>query len=264
MTKSAEQYEAQLGFIRRLQGLARSVAASRPMKSLREKVCLTFLARATVSSESVCVLFASGLEPDARSVTRTIAELAIDLAWLVAKDDEERLDLFIEYVHVLNHRRLASIGTLSKHPGRPPDAERAFAVSGASAAGFSSVEEFTKFQEAEYERVKAKYPNKSRWNPDDLAKRSKEVGLEVLYETAYRMGCEAVHSGPATMTGLLREGDDGQTNIVLGPATPEDDTTLVGAAWGYLFLIEISVATLDPTRKAELEPLATEFGRLFG
>src|SRR4051812_30959423 len=73
-----------IAYIRKLQVLARSLAHSRPMKALREKVSLNFLARATVAAESVCVLLSAGLEPDARSITRTLAELSIDLRWLLS------------------------------------------------------------------------------------------------------------------------------------------------------------------------------------
>jgi hypothetical protein len=45
-----------IAYIRKLQELVRSLAHSRPMKALRERVSLNFLARATVAAESVCVL----------------------------------------------------------------------------------------------------------------------------------------------------------------------------------------------------------------
>ena len=72
-----------IAYIRKLQELARSLAHSRPMRALKEKVSLNFLARATVAAESVCVLLSAGLEPDARSITRTVTELSIDLRWLL-------------------------------------------------------------------------------------------------------------------------------------------------------------------------------------
>ncbi len=55
-------YAEQLAYIRKLQVLARSLITSRPFRTHREKMCLTFLARAIVASESVCVLFAGGLD----------------------------------------------------------------------------------------------------------------------------------------------------------------------------------------------------------
>ena len=66
--QGVEKYGNKVAFIRRLQVFAREVARSRRFTSLREKIVLTFLARATVASESVCVLFEHGLDPDARSV----------------------------------------------------------------------------------------------------------------------------------------------------------------------------------------------------
>jgi hypothetical protein len=257
MSAEVERYAEQLAYVRKLQGVARSLATSRRFQLLREKICLTFLARATVASESVCVLFSSGLDADARSISRTIAELAIDLAWLLDRPGDERPLLFIEYIHVLNHRREASIEVLSRHAGHVPDAQRAFDKSGAAGAGFRTPEEFAAFRKAEYERVKSRYQRKSQWNSADVASRAREVGLEVLYETVFRTGSDAVHSGPGTMTTLLRETDDGRSSIVIGPAPPEDNTTLVGTAWGFLFLVEKCTETLDPGR-------STANGRLFG
>ena len=257
-------YAQQLAYIRKLQDLARSLITSRPFRALREKICLTFLARATIASESVCVLFGGGLDGDARSISRTIAELAIDLAWILADPGDERILLFVEYIHVLNQRREASIEIIGNITGQTPDTQRAFEASGAGGAGFRTPEEFAAFRKAEFERVKDRYKRKSQWNADNVGARAKDVGLEVLYETVFRAGSDAVHSGPATMTTLLRETDDGRLSIVTGPAPPEDSTTLVGTAWAFLFLVELCTEKLDPARSAGMEGFASEFGRLFG
>ncbi len=249
-----------IALIRKLQELSKSIAQSRPMKRLREKVSLSFLARATVASESVCVLFAAGLEPDARSVTRTIAELAIDLRWLLVDPSDDRFLLFVDYMHIHNQRRVKSIEIVGRYTDKPPDATRA----GAAGAGFASVDEFVPSGQAEYERVKDKFPNRARWTTEDLATRAKELGLEAVYETAFRMGSDAVHSSPATMTSIMRERPDGRVALVFGPAEPNDNVTLVGAAWSYLFLVEQCVDLFSPERKAEVGLLAEEYGRIFG
>ncbi len=253
-----------IAYIRKLQELARSLAHSRPMKALREKVSLNFLARATMAAESVCVLLSAGLEPDARSITRTLAELSIDLRWLLAEQTDERFQLFVDYMHVLTQRRTKSMATLGRYSDRPADVQAAFVASGAAGAGFANVDEFVAFGQAEFERVKSKFPNKSRWTPEDLATRAKALGLEALYESAYRMGSDAVHSSPATMTSVIRETPDGRVALLFGPAEPIDNSTLAGAAWSYLFLVEQCVDLFAAERKPEVAALAEEYGRLFG
>jgi hypothetical protein len=48
------------------------------------------------------------------------------------------------------------------------------------------------------------------------------------------------------------------------PAEPIDNSTLVGAAWAYLFLVEQCVDLFAAGRKPEVAALAEEYGRLFG
>jgi hypothetical protein len=256
-------FSEQLSFIRRSQDVARSLVSSCSTMSPRNAIILSFLARSTIASESVCVLFEAGLQPDAQSVARTIAELAIDLRWILDVPGNERIVQFAEYIHVINRRRENSIGVLGKVSGHEPDRERAFGpASDTMAEAFGAAEAFDAFKKAEYERVKDNYP-KMGWTEPNLAARAKKLGLEPLYESTYRMGCETVHSGPATISGIMQQDAEGRVSFRFNPGPPEDDRALVIAAWPFLSMIELCIGALAPERKPEMVLLASEFGTLF-
>lgn len=252
-----EKFSQQLDFLRRTVVLARSIGSSVSRASPRGLMALAVLGRSTIALESVCVLFEAGLELDARTVSRTIAELAIDLHWMLKVPGDERIVQYAEFSVLISHRREASISILEGPEPRLHGSNSAKALAAASAG--QTLEEFDATRQAEFERVKGNYRNEISWTPTNLRDRAKAVDLEVIYETVYRTGCDSAHSGPATFETIMKEGPEGGYEITDGSSVPKSDLALFGAEWAFLEVLGACVEVLAPERMPELKALASEF-----
>lgn len=113
----ALRFGSSIALVRKVQSAIRFAISARPYKTRRQKVCLAFLVRGLVATDSVLLLFSAGLETDARSITRTLAELWIDLAWILHTDQDARILLFLEYALVTIQRMTDATATLSAASG---------------------------------------------------------------------------------------------------------------------------------------------------
>lgn len=166
------------------------------------KIALLMLMRACQSLLSARLLFAAGLETDAMSVTRTIAELVIDFEWMTKKPGKTkaRMDLYWEYSYMLAEKRdeLTRLGFKSDEEFEAH--MRAFwEAMPAEVRPGNTYGEYRTEALADRDRVRGNYDKHGSWSSKaehpTIWKRAKNVGLEKrVYKLAYALGCEASHS----------------------------------------------------------------------
>lgn len=177
---------------------------------------LVFAARGTTSLAAVENLFLAGFAADALGIMRTICELTIDLAYILAEDTENRFELFFGYEHVANWREARFISELHElDPNLLPyrDLRR------------------------RYDSVKDRYERKSCWTAVSVADRVEQADLGHFYQL-YSEGCAALHSGPKTLRESYSQDARGQLTIRTGARPPESARALNLAAFCYLRLLE--------------------------
>ena len=156
----------------------------------------TMIARAQQSLASTDQLAQRGLVADAMSCSRTIVELAIDLAYI--RKDHARITRFINYGPV--HRyRLAS--QIAAHGGTVP------------ADVLSALKDWN-------DRFRADNSGSPlNWSGHGLDVRAAECGRTMLYRLAYADQCAASHSGPITLE-YVHVGDERGLGVHFGAQSP--------------------------------------------
>jgi hypothetical protein len=98
-----ERMQLELGFAEEAVALAHAFVTRKDatprdaLARLRDLISSLFLARAAQSLKSSCILSSHGAIGDAMAVTRTIVELDIEHAYIVATDIESRWERFVEF-----------------------------------------------------------------------------------------------------------------------------------------------------------------------
>lgn len=238
----ALKYALPLGLLRRVQDVARAVAQAKPHPATqRERLCLQFLSRAILATDSASLLFAAGLETDSKSVTRTLAELFIDLSWILLKDQDARIRLFQEYGYIIIRRLKDAQNALRAKFGHQPTPPNAL----------------DDLHEKAYERVKGNYKNKNQWSPASLRTKASVTDLESVYLSFYQPGCGAIHSSPETLLGL--SGSDGMGAIGSLPWVPRNESAIVSATLCLLGISELAAEVLAPNLLPKFKELDEEF-----
>jgi hypothetical protein len=223
----------------------------------KERMALFFLARATRSLHAVEVLFSAGLEGDAVAALRTLVELTIDFDWIWSQDTDARLRLYVEFVHVINERKLAA----SERIFGPVDAAReeaAFqAIAPYAPAGVTSGAQMRLWRQAEYQRVAPNYPNRASWCPRNIRERATDVQLDHLYDLVHRWGSEQSHSGPGTLVDLY-ELEDQSIQVLCEPTVPSTVAVLGLLTPIYLHLAERARQRMGLAPSEELQTLDNE------
>jgi hypothetical protein len=163
------------------------------------RLALSMLSRGTTALYSVELLFSAGLETDAMSALRIIAELLIDYEWIWKTDRDDRIRLFVEHIMIINRRRLIH---WVNPPGQPVNialAEKRFAQIDPAQRppGVETAEKYMQWIEAEYQRVRTSYDERKSWAGISTRRRAQEVGLAETYDLQFTLGSEATHSGAA-------------------------------------------------------------------
>jgi hypothetical protein len=154
---------------------------------------LMFLNRARNLLQSIRVLTALGYRAEAFAVSRSMTEAAIDVAYILSADTKQRMDGFMDYIHVLHKQRQERL----------------------EGQGINVSQEEKDSVDLAFAQVSSNYNPKHRPWDRTLRARSIDADRLGLYETAYDIGCGASHSSPEGMfwTHLVQvtEGPDGKT-----------------------------------------------------
>ncbi|AUS27797.1 MULTISPECIES: DUF5677 domain-containing protein [Paenibacillus] len=163
--------------------------------NLLSHTSLYFLAKFHKSLLSFRLLVVSGFNEDASIILRTMVEIAIVIAY-ISKEPEKRLDRFIEYRHIAEHRLLE---TIEKHyNGSKIDEQRR-----------------NKIKE-NYEANKRNYKNKAQWSEISIADMAKDVSMDFWYEAVYKLDSSYVHSNITASKGFMFDDND-ELSVAVGP-----------------------------------------------
>jgi hypothetical protein len=242
-------FGTELTFVRRLLAVGRDAIRAGHAIATRgdesHRLALGFLSRATSALHAVETLFSIGLETDATSVMRTIAELVIDFEWIWSKDRTARIRLFAEYINVTNQKRLASrLGQGLNDADRQTLQKMIAETKSFLPSGVDTPEKYLEWCKAEYERVRGQYDERKSWAGVTIARRARECDLKDLYELQFTLGSEATHSGAATLTGQYLV-NGGAVQVADGPSMPTSPFVLVLVAQAYGQLLERVVGYLE-------------------
>lgn len=247
-----EKFKAPLDVIRQVHALGvRAVNEGHAVASTGDashRLALFMLSRATTAFQSVELLWSAGLEVDATSAMRVIAELLVDFEWMWQKDRDDRIRLFVEYIMIVNQRKLVR---WIKPPGQPLNtmlADKLFAQMDKDhlPAGVHTAEEYIQWIESEYERVRDNYDEYGSWAGISIRKRAIQANLQDVYDLHFALGSEATHSGPATLSAhYALEG--GVVSTIYGPSVPSSAWILGLTASVYGHLIEVVAKYLNLT-----------------
>lgn len=163
--------------------------------NLLSHTSLYFLAKFHKSMLSFRLLVVSGFNEDASIILRTMVEIAIILAY-ISKEPEKRLNRFIEYKHIAEHRLLE---TIEKHYTN------------------SNIDEQRRNKIKEnYEANKSNYKNKAQWSELSIADMAKDVGMDFWYEAVYKLDSSYVHSNITASKGFMFDDND-ELLLAVGP-----------------------------------------------
>lgn len=136
-----------------------------------------FLSRGRRLLEAVQMLTAQGYRAEAFSVSRSMTECAIDLAYILRTDTKARMDKFCNYIHLVHKQRDARL------------AEQ----------GILLPEEQRRKSELAFSEVASSFsPKQKSWDLN-VKERAEDAGRLGLYKTFYDIGSGASHSSPEGM-----------------------------------------------------------------
>ncbi|HEX3474271.1 MAG TPA: DUF5677 domain-containing protein [Kofleriaceae bacterium] len=263
------RFEKQVAYVWRLHELGRRAIedghAVATTGDVSHRLALSMLSRGTSALHSVELLFCGGLETDAMSALRIIAELLIDYEWIWKEDREARIKLFVEHIMIINQRKLVR---WINPPGQPVNtnlADKLFAQIDPAHRphGIDTAEKYMQWIEAEYQRVRGNYDEFKSWAGISIRKRAQQTGLMDTYDLPFALGSEATHSGAATLTGHYRI-EDGTVSMVYGPTVPTSAWVLALASQVYGHLLEVVADHLGfAALRSELGALGGEFLAVF-
>ncbi len=196
------------------------------------KVAALFLARARQALASTVMLAANGLVADAMSVTRTIFELDIDLAYIRAEATIERIKLFSAFEAIPNFRLAKGIAVLHDGAVKP------------------SFMEILRERSDEAKAVNPNPKSPTSWAGIDIGARASKVGRDNIYNLAYREACGASHSGMTTLRYVV--GEDNKLMVVPGPAEERP----IGLACMCMLLLATSALDVDDDLHEQLRSLS--------
>lgn len=228
---------------------------------MSSRLAISMLSRGTTALHSVELLFSAGLETDAMSALRIIAELVIDFEWIWAADRDDRIRLFVEHIMIINRRKLVR---WVNPPGQPVNmtlAEKLFAQLDEAhrPPGIDTAEKYLQWIEDEYQRVRGNYDEYRSWAGISTYRRARDVGMADTYDLQFALGSEATHSGAATLTGHYVI-EDGVVSMVHGPMVPASAWVLALASQAYGHLAEAAATHLGfVDLRARLQGLGGEF-----
>lgn len=195
-----------------------------------------FLARGYQSLNSATILSSLGFEADAMSATRTITELAVDLAYIRKDDSDVRMELFMCFEDIANLKVARAISKL--HDGKVD--ENAMSVLATKAQNARKLHP---------PRGDGKLPEVRDWAGNSIATRAENVGLANFYGTSYRDSSAASHSGAATMRYVVEvDGDDHRLIWGPGRATARPIQLAIIA---YLMLAKVAIDSFELAAFAE-------------
>ncbi len=181
------------------------------------------LAHCTTTAEAVYNLFCMGYENAAATLVRSMAEVAIDCAFIWKKDTDDRVDAYYRHavVSIVQAAESLCVGEqerlafLAQHaPGIP-----------AHLKSFQQIRAW----------VKAEFGNKREWTTTALPDRASQADIGPLYSMIYRIGCSETHSNVAALP--FQAHDTGALHLVIGAHVPESSAWAVGANGALLITL---------------------------
>jgi hypothetical protein len=248
-----------LPFLRGLHEVGRTILRDEgPKENSRghlERLALLFLSRGVRAVNAVEVLFCVGLDDGAASCLRTLAELTIDFDWIWKADTENRARLFIDYATIISFRTKQM---MAQKYGGSSEASMEELIqqtpSNLLPQGVTTAEEFEKWREDQYQRIKDNYPDKNSWCSSierSIYRRANETNNAQIYDLAYRYGCDAVHSNAGTMTDLFSI-RDGVASIATDPGIPKNPMSVGLTSLCFLQLASHAAKRLNLPKQVEL------------
>lgn len=222
-----ERIERELGFADEAIVLAHDFIEG-GARSYRQTISALFLARGLQCLRSVCILTPHGALGDAMSIARTLVELDIEHAYIMAKDTDDRWERFVMFDQANVHKILKGISALN----------------GAS----------TVLTDATLEQWKQRAQAAKQFVGDDRCwagkgidtrKRAIATGRDHQYDVAYRDMCGASHAGFSTfayVTDLTKA--ELPIQIIVGYGPPSAKAVALGMA-SLLGLLRDGLNTAD-------------------
>ena len=202
------------------------------------------LAHAVTHAEAVYNLFCLGYDNAAAIIVRSMAELAIDCAYIWTRDTEERARRYIRHA-VAAAVKVAE--SLSDGEARITTMLRA--PRGVLPAHVKSVADAKRW-------VKQEFGPKAEWTPVALPDRAKEAGVSPMYQMIYRLGCTEAHSNVAALP--IFGPDPSSVVVKTGARLPDGAAWVIGASGALLFVLA-SVVEAGGADAARVSALADEW-----
>lgn len=204
----------------------------------RETISAMFLARAAQSMRSLCLLSEAGLVGDAMTVGRTVVELDIEHAFIMASDTEHRWKCYAAFDAVSTRKLI--VGIEAMRGGVDPAILESIRQRAAAARQLSG--------------------DKDSWaGPgSNLRTRAHAVGRVHQYDVAYRDMCGASHGGSTTLW-YANDSAVAPVRFFDGPRAPKADAIGMAAA---SFVLLLTTAFEKLPRDGLSAPLASMVGKL--
>jgi hypothetical protein len=178
--KAYREYEHFYHVISGSSDVAAEIIASTGADKREPVTALGSLASVNLGSmQDVVILIGNRRGAGAMKLVRSMVEVAITALYLEMNPDQ--ISMFLDFQHVFSWNYLQK--SESDKPGSLSPQLRAQA-------------------EIEYNRVKSRFCNskgkvRNTWSTKSLREMAEEVGFLQHYETAYRLGSDLLHAGPA-------------------------------------------------------------------
>lgn len=178
---------------------------SMPTDTACSTVALFFLCKVVRTGRAIKELAGAGYGVEAEVLVRAALEAFINLRFIVAKDCEERAQLFIEFEHVLAHHYLQRVDRWQE-----------------LFKGLDLVPRRLEIEE-QFQRVKRNYPSQNFWAAKiiprgGLRSMAEEVGLKWYYDFIYWFGSNQSHSNARSANEYMDVSKDGKIIYKLGPS----------------------------------------------